>query len=99
MAGNRLRVEDERILDQVARLEQAIAAYRELGENPLAEPLEHLNGMNSSFTERLHRLLDNLTDKNPVFLENIENISGTAAEIANNLREVDTEIVSSMGGA
>jgi len=98
MAGNRLRVEDGRILDQVARLEQAIAAYRELGENPLAEPIEWLGHMNSSFTERLHRLLDNLTDKNPVFLENLENISGTAAEIANNLREVDTEIVSSMGG-
>ena len=96
--ADRLSVENQAILEKAQDLAHAIARYRELGENPLEETLEHLGNMDSSFTERIGRMLGNLTDKNPDFLENMEAIRDTAAEIANNLREVDTEIASSMGG-
>ena len=98
MASDRLRVEDEEILERAGNLEQAIANYRALGENPLEASLDSLDGMNSSFTERIGRMLRALTDTNPDFLESLENIQETAADIANNLREVDTEIAGGMGG-
>lgn len=97
--ADRLRVEDERILEQASRLEQAIAAYRELGENPLEESLGDLDSMYSSFTERISRMLRTITNANSDFLENIESIKDTTDQIATNLREVDTEIVNSMGGS
>jgi hypothetical protein len=98
MAGERLRVEDDEILERAQDLNQAIATYREWGESPLADSLEILGSLNSSFTERIGRMLRSLTETTSDFLENIETVKETATDIVNNLRQVDTEIASGMRG-
>lgn len=98
MAGDRLKVDDDEIIEKANNLAQAIVDYRELGENPLAEPLEFLNSMNSSFTERLGRMLGSLTATNPDVLENMEAIQNAATDIARNIRQVDINGVRDMGG-
>ena len=97
MAEERLHLEHERVLEKTVQLGEAIMAYRELGMNPLSSSVASLEEMHSNFTARLGRMLGSLDGKNPNLLENIETINETAAEIAQNLRELDVDIASAMG--
>lgn len=95
--ADRLRIENERILDQVDRLEHAIVEYQSLGETPLVEAIEYLDNMDSSFAERISRLLRQVTDTNPDFLESIEAVRNAADQIVKNLHELDVKTAGSMG--
>ena len=97
MAEDRLRVDHEQVIEKATQLEQAIATYRELGENPLQMSLGQLGEMNSNFVARLERMLGSLDGKNPDLLETMESISGSAAEIAESFIQLDEDMVAAMG--
>jgi hypothetical protein len=97
MAGDNLRVSDGELLDQVAKLQNAITAYNELGESPLGESIAALESMNTDFIARLVTMLRNLNDRNPAFLEALDGVKETTEDIANNLRQVDKDGAESLG--
>lgn len=95
---DRLRVSNEDVLDEVERLERAIATYRELGEKPLQGSLGTLGQMHSNFVARFERMAQSIDDENSNLLETLDFISDSAAEIAEGFIQVDTDLTRAMDG-
>ena len=95
---DRLRVSYEDVLDEVERLDSAIATYRELGEKPLQGSLSTLGQMHSNFVARFERLAERIDDENSNLLETLDFISLTASEIAEGFMQVDVDLTSAMDG-
>jgi len=96
IGDDRLQVSTEDVIDEVERLDRAIATYRELGEKPLQGSLGTLSQMHSNFVARLERMLESLDDKNVELLEMLDYISVSANDIVGNLRQLDVEMTRSM---
>lgn len=97
MANEILKVDDEELIRQAKKMQDAVNDYKKFGKKPFDDDIDALKAMNTDFTAKLVTMVGNLNSGNKKIIKALEGIAKNTQKIADNLKEVDEHAVNSMG--